>query len=326
MCEGKMEKIFDQLTNNRAKGIGVIGDSILDEYIYGQSVFNEIPIFISGKKHFYLGGAGNVAANVKRMTGSVRFITILSESNTCKTFNALLSDKDISKQHMVKDLSRDICHKKRLISNEKLIVRMDADYIAELQEQTARSLLAEVKYAVKDINTLILSNYYKGCISDASFDQINYICQNHDVKLIVDCSRMHDFSDVFLLKPNKHEFENIIGRTLENVDDIKKAGARFRKENRIMNLLITMDEDGLIFFDENGACHQMPSYCDFVSDPCGAGDSMIAAIAMCISSGVEIKTAVELSNYAAAVSCQNKGTYAVSLGDIKAIWEEKKNE
>lgn len=316
-----MNKIFDKLKNQQnKKNIVVVGDSILDKYIYGELNEKKLPIFKPEKQYYYIGGAANVAHNIMKLGCNYMFFSIIGDGEKSKLFQRLINDKGLDSTYVIKDNYRDICLKTRLISNDHVIVRIDEDFVDEVSTKASDYLYNQLKYNIHNIHILILSNYYKGCIREDLFLKIKSLCMKNDVKLLLDCSKKHDFSSVFLLKPSLVEFENITGCHYKNINDVIYGGITFKKENNIQHLLISMDKDGLIYIDDNNRYYHMQSICKNVIDSCGAGDSLIAGIATCLANDIHIKDSVEFGNNVAAVCCSNMGTYAVSLEEVRNSW------
>lgn len=316
-----MNKIFDKLKNQQnKKNIVVVGDSILDKYIYGELNEKKLTIFKSAKQNYNIGGAANVAHNIMKMGCNYMFLSIIGDGEKSELFQRLINDKGFDSTYIIKDNYRDICLKTRLISNDNVIIRIDEDFVDEVSSTASDHLYNQLKYNIDNIHVLILSNYYKGCITEDLFLKIKNLCIKNNVKLLLDCSKKHDFSGVFLLKPSLAEFENITGCHYKNMNDIIYGGTTFKKDNNIQHLLISMDKDGLIYIDENNRYHHMQSLCRNVIDPCGAGDSLLAGIAVCLANHIDIKDSVEFGNNVAAVCCSNMGTYAVSFEEVINSW------
>lgn len=318
-----MEKIFEILNNKNEKNtIAIVGDSILDKYIYGNLNNKDIPVFTPEKKYFYIGGAANVAHNVMNMKNDYMFFSIIGDGDNSKSLLAVFNGKGLNNNYIIKENSRDICLKTRIVSDEKVIVRIDEDVTEDINLMANGYLFNRLKHLIKDTKVLIISNYYKGCISEDLYTKIRNLCNENNIKLLLDCSRKHDFSGVYLLKPNLVEFANITNKQFNDLNDIIDTGIIFKNENNIQNLLVTMDKDGLIYIDSNDNYHHMKSFNNQTIDTCGAGDSLIAGIATCLAKDIDLKTSIEFGNIAASVCCSKIGTYAVTLDDIKALWSK----
>lgn len=327
MYEGDMERIFEKL--NYADSlctIGVIGDSILDKYIYGTVDNKDTISFTPKKKYYYLGGAGNVANNILNNGCNPVYLTVYGESEKTKVYSSLLEGKGLSKTIIIKDKLHDISLKTRYVVKDKIVFKTNEDCIANISEEATLKLYNQLKYSIKvnKIGIVILSIYDKGGITEELYYKIKSLCKFYQVKLLLDCKQKYDFADIYLLKPNIREFEKLTGKKLNGKDDVIKIGLKYKKKNKIHNLLITMDDNGLILFNKSNECIYLESHCDEIIDTCGAGDSMMATIAVCLAKGIEVEDAVLAANYSAAASCLKLGTYAVSLEDIKLLWKSKK--
>ncbi len=320
-----MEKIFEILYNNEKKDkntVVVVGDAILDKYIYGTLNNEDIPIFTPGKKFLYLGGAANVAHNVMKMENDYMFFSIIGDGDNSRNLLTIFNGKGLESNYIIKETSRDISLKTRIVSDKQVIVRIDEDVIEDSNLMANGYLFNRLKHLIKDTKVLIISNYYKGCISEDLYIKIKNLCIENNIKLLLDCSRKHDFSGVYLLKPNLVEFANITNKQFNNMKDIIETGINFKNVNNIQNLLVTMDKDGLIFIDSDDNYHHIKSISNQAIDACGAGDSLIAGIATCLARDIDLKTSIEFGNMAASVCCSNIGTYAVTLDDIKTLWNK----
>lgn len=320
-----MEKIIDRLKNiHNESTVGIIGDSVLDKYIYGKTKETDNTVFIPEKKYYYLGGAANVANNVLSKVCNMIYISVYGYSDKAKIFNTLLKGKGLNNSIIINDNLKDISLKTRFVCNNKILMRVDEDCIKDINENISDKLYNQVKYNIKvnKLKILILSNYNKGCISEELHIRIKKLCKFYNVKLLVDSNQNYDYSDIFLFKPNLAEFEKITERKFSNRDELIKAGLNFKRDNNIQNLLITMDRKGLIFINQTNECIHMKSLCNKIIDSCGAGDSMIATIAACLAKDIDINSAIELSNYSAAVCCNTLGTYATTISDIESLWRK----
>ncbi|MDF2803991.1 MAG: Bifunctional sugar kinase/adenylyltransferase [Anaerocolumna sp.] len=322
-----MERILEKLNYTDSLGtIGVIGDSILDKYIYGILDNKESISFTPKKKYYYLGGAGNVAHNVLSNGCSPVYLSVYGKSDKTKAYTSLLEGKGLSNAIIIKDKVHDISLKTRYVVENKILLEMNEDCNADISEETAIKLYNQLNYSIKvnKIRILILYIYDKGCIAEDLFHKIMSLCKIYNVKLLLDCKHKYDFTDIYFLKLNISGFERLTGKKFNCKEDVIKIGIKFKKKNKVQNLLVTMEESGLILFNESNESLYLESKCDRIIDTCGAEDSMMATIAVCLAKGIDLENAVRVANYSAAVSCLKLGTYAVTLDDIKLQWKNSK--
>ena len=166
---------------------------------------------------------------------------------------------------------------------------------------------------MEDVRCVVVSDYQKGCIGQDLFERIKKICFARNIRLLVDSKSSWDLSGIFLYKPTVAELEKLLGRKLAGIDETIEYGMRFKQEQGIENLVITLDANGLIYLDDSNMAYPIPSACKAPVDPTGAGDSMMAAMAVCLANGVPMGAAVRIANEVAAISCERMGTLAVSL-------------
>lgn len=315
-----MEKILNILENQNDKSnVIVIGDSILEKYIYGDITEEKLTILKPKKMYYYLGGAANTAHNVHKLGGNSLFFTAFGEGDRAKIFHMLLKGKGLSNTMVVKDKYKEISLRTKLVCSTKPFIRIDEDDDREISEGVVNQFYNQLSYCVNvnKVKTMIISDKHKGCITKELYRCIKKLCCYKEVKLLIDCSKKSDFSDVYLLKHNLRDFERIIGTSCKDLEAVIEAALNYKKDNNIKNLLITMGKDGLLLIEESNRYIHMSSLSDDVIDASGAENAMIAAIAVCLANNIDLKAAVEFANHAVAACLRKPGIYAVGLSDIR---------
>ena len=307
-----MNEILETLRTNSPK-IAVLGDSILDAYYVGFLRETQESIFIPQKRYYHLGGAGNVAYSIRRLGGTPLFYTVLGVRANSKTFHGLLTNKKLLSSFCLTEETRDISLKTRLVADNRILLRLDEDYDAPISADTSNRLYSHFRYNMDDIRCVVVSDYQKGCIGQDLFERIKKICLARNIRLLVDSKSSWDFSGIFLYKPTVAELEKLLGRQLAGIDETIEYGMRFKQEQGIENMVITLDANGLIYLDDSDMAYPISSVCKAPVDPTGAGDSMMAAMAVCLANGIPMDAAVRFANEVAAISCERMGTVAVSL-------------
>lgn len=307
-----MNEILETLRTNSPK-IAVLGDSILDAYYVGFLRETQDSVFIPQKRYYHLGGAGNVAYSIRRLGGSPLFYTVLGVRPNSKTFHGLLTNKKLLSSFCLTEAARDICLKTRLVADNRILLRLDEDYDAPISADTSNRLYSHFRYNMEDVRCVVVSDYQKGCIGQDLFERIKKICYAHNIPMLVDSKSSWDFSGVFLYKPTVAELEKKLGRQLSGIDETIEYGMRFKQEQGIENLVITLGANGLVYLNDSNRAYPIPSACKAPVDPTGAGDSMMAAMAICLANGIPMDAAVRFANETAAISCEKMGMVAVSL-------------
>ena len=300
------------------KQILVIGDLILDEYISGEikKISQEAPIPIVDinneiENKFVLGGAANVAANIKSLGHDVKLLGILGNCFNSKKIKFLLKKKKI-KYNLLKLNNYHVSLKKRILSNQQQIVRLDTDPQNFIYDQNKLNRI--INRELNKTKILIISDYNKGTINNLS--KIINLAKNKNIKVLLDSkkNKLSAFKNTFLIKPNEKEFNEIFNL------DISKKNLNIKifnllKKNRKKNLLLTLGKNGMKLFSQNKFEEFKPNSKD-VFDVTGAGDTVMATIAVCIANDNNLEESVKYSLKAAEIVISKVGTAEVSKNEL----------
>lgn len=295
--------------------IAVIGDIMLDEYIYGSSVRQSpecdlAPVVVINSPIRSIGGAGNTALNIHYLERDVKLYGAISG---CSHLPDLLRNSGIKKQINI-NLSPDVV-KTRIYSNGQYIARLDIDSKVKHYEQGLVDDMFKDKPEI-----ILISDYGKGTITKPA----NIIQRAKDIEAItiVDSkSNLYDFKGATVIKPNLKEFFEWAG--IEQPKDLDDAINRLHKgllesavaELEVDNLIITLGERGCIHVYESGI-HMYPALPIKSVDVTGAGDSFIAGLAVAISEGKGFKRAIQFANRVASIAVTKKGTQYVTRKEV----------
>jgi rfaE bifunctional protein kinase chain/domain len=299
---------------NRLK-IAVIGDVMLDHYIFGNvdriSPEAPVPVLnVKGEK-FYLGGAANVAKNLKDLGVDVYLISCIGKDESANIFKKLCQNENINAKLV--ESNRITTKKTRIIAHSQQIVRVDRELIQTIDPKTREEILKAVG---KDIDAIIISDYGKGVISAKLIEDL----RNNSSKFIsVDPKVNHTkmYKNVDLITPNLKEAQSMSKVEIQNDSTLKKAANVITKNTKCKYLLVTQGENGMTLFSRNGlVCHEK-ALAKEVYDVTGAGDTVIAVATMCFALGFEPIKAVKLSSIAASIVVGKRGTSSVKFEEIK---------
>ncbi|MCO5114447.1 MAG: PfkB family carbohydrate kinase [Bdellovibrionaceae bacterium] len=297
----------------------VVGDIILDEYWYGVSerISPEAPVPVVLKKQSTsrLGGAANVALNIKTLEVPVHLVGVLGQDEAGAKVNALLQEHEIGTS-LVQEPGLTTIQKLRILANNHYIGRVDFEepFTPEPQELWAR-IPESVEYCV-------LSDYGKGTLTSSKHKSVvslpEGLIQNLNAKgckVLVDPKASFDnYQGAWLIKPNKKEFETYVGEFYSREDLIQKAQEAL-KTHGISNMLVTLGSEGMMLISENQHQH-WPSEALDVFDVTGAGDTVIATLASFMAKGSSLVEAVVQAGKAAAIAVGKKGVYNVKLQEL----------
>lgn len=301
----------------------VFGDTMLDKYIFGNvtriSPEAPVPVINVVKEENRIGGAGNVALNIKKLGQPVMLLGQVGFDENGTTLQDLLKHEEITFHPFYTQLPT-IC-KVRLIGNNQQIARLDYEKYADYGTISVKDLLKSTHPKV-----VVISDYNKGlCKPDALKDIISF-SKDNDVRVIVDPkgNNWKKYRGAYLITPNWKEFCELVGKIVPNENQvIEKYAETIRTDNDIANLLITRSEKGMTLVSKDGISH-FPTHAQSVYDVTGAGDTVIASIAVFLSEGCNLIEAINRSNLAASIAVSKFGTYAVSWMELEPIIKKNK--
>lgn len=297
----------------------VIGDIILDEYWFGSSnrLSPEavVPVVNIGKKETRLGGAGNVANNIKSLGGKIHLITSFGNDEKGKVISSLLKQKFISYTNI--SLKKNYTNSKiRIISSNNQIVRLDNDNNGVKNKTQKKNILkTPIFKKLNKINLIIISDYNKGVFQNNTQDILK-IANKNNIPVLVDpkTDDISKYSKCLLISPNLKELNKLISEYKDNDIFLKKIRKTIKK-NKIENILITLGKKGMHLINSKINL-KLKSINQEVFDVSGAGDTVIASIAVFLSMGINLTKAVKLSNIAAGLVVKKIGTSTTSIHEI----------
>jgi len=305
-----LEKLIKNFSKTK---ILVIGDLALDKYTIGESnrISPEapVPIIAITSERYVPGCAANTAHNMSSFKAKVYVVGIIGKDTEGDKLMSLMRDYDIECSGISQMDDVKTIMKERIISKSsgqpQQIARMD--YEEPIREQRDRIYDTIAEY-VKKVDLIIVSDYNKGLIDKKIATYLIDVAGKNNVRIIVDTKPEHAilFEGVYLMKPNLTEAKKMSG--IENINDsnIRDVGEILRAKYKT-NIIITRGSKGMALFEE-GKYTLIPSQALEVSDVSGAGDTVIASIAMCLASGADLETSARIANCAAEIVVEKFGT------------------
>jgi D-beta-D-heptose 7-phosphate kinase / D-beta-D-heptose 1-phosphate adenosyltransferase len=302
----------------------VIGDIILDRYFKGPihriSPEAPVPILNVNETEERLGGAANVAYNIKTLGAQATLLGVTGKDQKAERISQLLKDNQIQ-AHLIQCAQPTIC-KTRIISNQQQLLRLDVE---EKYQINSDELTQTYQKLISKQNIIVLSDYAKGTLPNPQL--LIEIAKQHKIPVLVD-PKSKDFSHyqkAFLITPNMKEFEAIVGECKKE-EEIIERGMNLLEQHQFAHLLITRGIDGMLLLSKNEAPFQLPALAQEVFDVTGAGDTVIATLAASLASNADLKTALTLSNTAAGISVKKHGTSTVSPRELRQEIQKQSTE
>ncbi|MCF7971670.1 MAG: bifunctional D-glycero-beta-D-manno-heptose-7-phosphate kinase/D-glycero-beta-D-manno-heptose 1-phosphate adenylyltransferase HldE [Methylococcaceae bacterium] len=307
--------MISEIPNFKGLNILVVGDVMLDYYWSGEtkriSPEAPVPIVKVSKKEGRAGGAGNVALNIASLAANVTLLGIVGNDKEADELQDLLEQKGVQCDFLKSTNSPTAC-KLRIVAQHQQLIRLDFEEV--LVDFNYAELLAHYQTALANADVVIFSDYDKGVL--AHIPELLGLAKARGVKSFVD-PKGTDFSryrGATLITPNRSEFQAVVGACHDNEQIVSKGQALLEQHN-IDALLVTLSEHGMALIKKSDA-YFLPTHAREVFDVTGAGDTVIASMALGVAAGLDVQHAMHLANMAAGIVVGKFGTSTVSSQEL----------
>ncbi len=329
MTDKKLQEIFAKFDTKR---ILVIGDIMIDAYIEGNvtriSPEAPVPIISAVKRENRLGGAANVALNIKSLGAEPVLCSIIGEDEKGELLKSLLSDQQLTDVGIVSDSTRRTTNKTRIISSGQHLLRVDEEEDRNIDENIEKFFIDKISSIIRSskIDAIIFEDYDKGAITKNVIEQTVKIATEKSIPTLVDPKKRNynDYKGVTIFKPNFKEFVEGINKTISTGDfkRLEEEGDLFLKSTNNKILLLTLSEHG-IFICDNKDKALVPAEIRDINDVSGAGDTVISVASLCYIAGVKMIDIAAISNMAGGLVCEKTGVVPI---DKKLLLDECLNK
>ncbi|MCK5282719.1 MAG: D-glycero-beta-D-manno-heptose-7-phosphate kinase [Nanoarchaeota archaeon] len=316
-----MSQLKKYLKEFHNKNVVVIGDVMLDKYIFGkvERISPEAPVQIVTieKEKYVPGGAANAASNVSTLNGNAYLFGIVGNDIAKNIFLDEAEAKGINTKGIVIDGRKPTIQKTRVLAQNQQLLRIDNEN-SEYIDNDANEKIFETIKEIDKIDIIIISDYAKGTITKKLMENIKEYAKKNSILLIIDPKPKHKlfYKGCSLITPNKKEAEEMAGILLETQKDLEKAGNKLMEEMDC-NILITTGEKGMSIFEKNKEPLHIQTLAKEVYDVSGAGDTVIATLSLALSAGAALSDAAILANHAAGIKVGKLGTSPVTLAELE---------
>ncbi len=317
--EDRITNIFQNFTN---KKIAIIGDLMLDCYIWGKvnriSPEAPVPVVEVKEETYMFGGAANVALNISSLGGIPILIGIMGNDREGQIFNKLLDEYSFMKDGIIFSNERKSTVKTRIIAHAQQVVRIDKEEKSDISIDNENHIMKFLHSIQKDLSAIILQDYNKGVLTKTLISKVINFAVRNNIKITVDpkFKNFFEYKNVTLFKPNLKESEDALGVKIDTEEDVIKAGFDIQKRLNAKNVLITRSEKGVTIFSEDGESFTLPTKARKVADVSGAGDTVIATITLSLAAGATIKEAATIANFAAGLVCEETGIVPIDKNNL----------
>jgi len=299
----------------------VIGDLIMDHFLWGKvrriSPEAPVPVVEVEREDLMLGGAANVAHNIKSLGGGVSITGVIGSDDDGRRFLRALKKKTISTEGIIGDPGRPTTTKTRIIAHNQQVVRYDREMKDGIKAAVTREVLAYIKKTISTAHVLVVSDYAKGLISPGLMKNIVALCAKHKKPLVVDPKVEHldYYRGADIVTPNNLEAARGADMEIKDGKTLKKVGKILTKRLASRALLITRGEHGMSLFENDSETH-IPTVAKEVYDVSGAGDTVAGVLALSMAAGADFREAAVLANFAAGVVVGKLGTATLSADEL----------
>lgn len=304
----------------------IIGDVMLDRYHFGtvSRISPEAPVPVVNVKKMTqtLGGAGNVANNISHLNAGAVIVGSCGRDTDAHTLKMMLDD--IKTSYSFIETDSPTTTKMRVIGDKQQIVRLDFEEVTPLRGELASKTVKAVESELAKCCAVVISDYGKGVCTFEVCEETIRLASNLGLPVIVDPkgNDWRKYAGATTITPNVKELSEAVGRYVENSDeDVVLAARDIIERTRVEYLIVTRSEKGISIVWKNEHLH-IPTEAREVFDVSGAGDTVVASLALCLGKGFEISEAVKVANKAAGIVVSKIGTAPVLLSELNSSFDD----
>jgi len=300
----------------------VLGDVMLDEYLWGNvsriSPEAPVPVVEIVKESLKLGGAANVALNVKSLGDEPILVGVIGNDQNGERMIDVLNETGITTEGILRDNPRRTTVKTRVIAHNQQVVRADRENTEEISKEIGVEIIDFVKGKINDIGGMIISDYGKGVITYQLLSELIKLCKQNEVFVAVDPKETHfmNYKEVSLITPNHHEAGFAYGKRIQDEKILEEVGWGLLEKLKVKSLLITRGERGMSLFESDRTLTHLPTRAKKVYDVTGAGDTVISSFTCAYAAGANYKESALISNHAAGIVVGEVGTAQVTKEEL----------
>ena len=327
----RLRQILDRAAGKR---ILVIGDLMLDEFVWGKvgriSPEAPVPVVEVTGESFFPGGAANVARNLREFLDKVSVIGLIGKDRSGQQLRQLLAERKIDISDSIEDEKFPTIVKTRIIARHQQVVRVDREKIARLSTAQIGNVVAAVRKKLANFDAIIFEDYGKGFITRELVSQIAREARTAKKVVTADPNPHNpiDWSGMTAVKPNRTEAflaagipDRDSGASPKKDVDLVHAGKDLLQKWGAQYLLVTLGEHGVMFFEKGKRPHHIPTKARDVFDVSGAGDTAIAMFTLALVCNATPLEAAQIANHASAVVVGKLGTATVTRDELISSFE-----
>ena len=315
----------EELTREfEGKRIVVMGDLMLDEFIWSRvrriSPEAPVPVVEVERQTLALGGAGNVVSNLVALGARPTPVGVVGDDGDAERMRSRFRDLNVNTNSLVVDPARPTTLKTRVIAHNQQVVRADRESRAPISSEIEDGVIARFQSEIETADAVVVSDYNKGLLTARVLAGTLKKARERGVMICLD-PKLRNFAHyqpVTVITPNHQEAAEAASLVIEDDESLVEAGRRLLNSIDCRAVLITRGEEGMTLFTDGGEVTHIPTVAREVYDVTGAGDTVIATLALALASNASLAEAAMLANHAAGVVVGKVGTATVTRDELLA--------
>jgi rfaE bifunctional protein kinase chain/domain len=315
MAFKKIEQIINQFSELKAL---IIGDLMVDSYVYGKveriSPEAPVPVVLAQKKEKRLGGAGNVALNLKNLGAEATICALLGDDTEGRDLFNRLEKRGINSEGIITVHNRPTTVKERIVAGSQQMLRIDSEDRAITSADESAKLNKKIKELIPKHDVVVFEDYDKGSINSDIIKSTISLASEHNIPVVVDPKRRNflSYSGATLFKPNLRELREGLGIDHDVVEnkEVVEAVKELKRRCSFNKVMITLSERG-IYMNDDHSHHFIHAHVRQIADVSGAGDTVISIAALCEALKIPLVVQAELANLGGGIVCEYPGVVPI---------------
>jgi len=324
------ENLVHILSNIGRPNIMLVGDFMLDKYVWGEvnriSQEAPIPVLNVASEEIRPGGAGSVASNLAHLGANIFCYGTIGNDNEGRLLLDNLNDLGVDTEGIVQDSDRPTTVKVRMMGHLQSagkgiqqLLRIDYEKTDDIEEEKQEVIINKIEDKIQQVDIVLISDMNKGLLSRRILDAVIKSGKDHNVPVIVDPGLTKDYGiyrGATAITPNRFETKLSTGIKITDVNSMKSAGKKLLEENLFEHIIITADKDGMFLYSRDGKCKLISTVPKDVYDVSGAGDMVLSVFGFVVGSKNSFEDAAMIANVAAGVEVGKIGAVPISKSEI----------
>jgi D-beta-D-heptose 7-phosphate kinase/D-beta-D-heptose 1-phosphate adenosyltransferase len=324
------ENLVHILSNIGRPNIMLVGDFMLDKYVWGEvnriSQEAPIPVLNVTSEEIRPGGAGSVANNLAHLGANVFCYGVIGNDNEGRLLLDNLNNLGVDTEGIVQDSDRPTTVKVRMMGHLQSagkgiqqLLRIDYEKTDDIEEEKQEEIINKIEGRIQQVDIVLISDMNKGLLSRRILDAVIKSGKEHNVPVIVDPGLTKDYGiykGATAITPNRFETNLATGIRITDIETMKSAGKKLLEENLFEYIIITADKDGMFLYSRDGKCKLISTVPKDVYDVSGAGDMVLSVFGFVVGSKNSFEDAAMIANVAAGVEVGKIGAVPISKSEI----------